>query len=829
MTLLSLPELLDSLAFSEHEHVSVCTQPSGGRFTARVTPLPALPDIGDDTDTWFGINPVAADALGRGKASDVTRLAALWADLDVKPGGCASIDIARDIISDLSDMLGTRPTALTYSGHGLQPLWAIDPDDGALTNDTTRAAATAILRRWGRLVASVAERYNTDVDSVFDLARVLRCPGSTNHKSEPVAVLTVTDTGYPLTLTEVRDALNAYGIPEQAGDTEELGALISSPSSWTWAPDTCTYAAKTMRAWSEETPAARHPWLISAAVRLAAMRANGCVTQHEHDTAKRALVERFTSLLSSGQARKPAPGEISDAFTWGTARVATMTPERILRELGQHPHLTSTPTAPFGEVPARPTGTDGPTPEPARTDARPMSLSQVGAHYGPTEDGTARAVVHLFADRLRYCPERGLWLTWTGSRWEWDGLERHREMIRGIARELPAGEGWASYKRRALSAAGVSGIARMAQSDSAITVHLQELDARPYELNTPGGIIDLKTGMLRPADPTALHTRSTSVVPDFTEPDSLFTGFLDKTFGGDLALIGYVQRVLGLSAIGTVLEQILAFAHGPGANGKSTLYEAAMHALGRGDGGYAISAPSEMLMVRKHSEHPAEIAQLAGARLVVCSELDDGQRFAEARIKQLTGRDSINARFMRRDPFTFVPSHTFNLLGNHKPAAATGGPAFWRRVQLIPFDHVVPEGERDARLGEKLEERAAAVLAWIALGARDYLANGLGTPEAVRAATAAYAADQDSVGRFVEEALCLDGAKVGRTRTSDVRTAYEAWCSGSGDDPVSARRLTQELRDRFGIESVQSNGKRYYVGVQLVPDEDQDDKNEWFR
>src|SRR5690606_6945349 len=221
--------------------------------------------------------------------------------------------------------------------------------------------------------------------------------------------------------------------------------------------------------------------------------------------------------------------------------------------------------------------------------------------------------------------------------------------------------------------------------------------------------------------------------------------------GGNAELIAYVQRLVGISVIGTVLEQILPFAHGAGANGKSTLTEAAMHALGRGEAGYAISAPSEMLMVRKHSEHPAELAQLAGARLVICSELDDGQRFAEARIKQLTGRDSINARFMRGNPFTFTPSHTIWLLGNHRPDTGAGGDAFWRRVKLLNFEHVVPEPERDPTLGEKLEAEAPAVLAWIARGAADYLRSGLRTPSAVQTATADYAHDQDTVSRFVEE------------------------------------------------------------------------------
>lgn len=275
---------------------------------------------------------------------------------------------------------------------------------------------------------------------------------------------------------------------------------------------------------------------------------------------------------------------------------------------------------------------------------------------------------------------------------------------------------------------------------------------------------------------------------------------------------------MGLSAIGTILEQILLFAHGSGANGKSTIAETIMHALGRGDGGYAISAPSEMLMVRKHTEHPAELAQLAGARLVICSELEDGARFAEARIKQLTGRDSVNARFMRRDPFTFTPSHTMWLLGNHKPDAGVGGPAFWRRVQLIPFEHVVPPGKRDPHLGEKLEAEAPAILAWIARGAADYLAGGLRAPRAVIDATQGYAHDQDTVARFVEERCVL----VAESDVTKLREAYERWCYEEGSPAVSARRFTQELR-RFEVESVKGGkGRRIYRGISLdVPPEEQ--------
>ncbi|WP_051807547.1 phage/plasmid primase, P4 family [Actinoplanes subtropicus] len=287
-------------------------------------------------------------------------------------------------------------------------------------------------------------------------------------------------------------------------------------------------------------------------------------------------------------------------------------------------------------------------------------------------------------------------------------------------------------------------------------------------------------------------------------------------------MAGYVQRLIGVSAIGSVLEQLLPFAVGPGANGKSTLLEAAMHARGRGEDGYARAGSSEMLMVRKHAEHPAELAQLSGARLVVCAELDDGQRFAEARVKQLTGRDSLSARFMRRDWFTFEPSHTLWLLGNHLPVARAGGPAFWRRLRVLPFSRIVPPERQDKKLGERLAQDAPAVLAWIVAGAAAYHEGGLREPASVTAATAAYAWDQDTVGRFVEEQCRLDpGNAYVRTAVGVLRESYEPWCEQVGERPVSAKRLTQELQGRFGVADARgSKGQRFYTGIALLEGQD---------
>lgn len=447
-------------------------------------------------------------------------------------------------------------------------------------------------------------------------------------------------------------------------------------------------------------------------------------------------------------------------------------------------------------------------------------LQPATAGIEATEDALATAFVAEVSSSLRYCPQRSQWLHWTGARWEWDEAETHREQIRQLARRLPANDkNEAAWRRKMLTANGVSAIARLARTDPRIVVHINQLDAQPWELNTPGGIISLRTGKLTPPDPAKLHTRTTSVPPDFDTQAPHWIKFLDDTFGGDQSLIAFVQRILGVAIIGQVLEQILPFAHGAGANGKSTLIEAVMQVLGRGQGGYAIAAAAEMLMVRKHSEHPAELAQLAGARMVVCSELEDGQRFAEARIKQLTGSDSINARHMYGNPFTFTPTHTIFLIANHKPMATVGGNALWRRIILIPFEHVVPEHLRDPHLPDKLESEAPAILAWLARGAAAWFAGGLQIPTTVKAASEAYRKDEDTVGRFVAEQCHVargGGGGLVQVKVAELRRAYEQTCFELGDDPVSARRFTQELRDRWGIETVKSNGTRFYRGVDLM-------------
>lgn len=438
--------------------------------------------------------------------------------------------------------------------------------------------------------------------------------------------------------------------------------------------------------------------------------------------------------------------------------------------------------------------------------------------YTRTDDGNALRLVDENEQAIRYCPQRG-WLTWDGHRWAWDERGHVAELARDIARSLPEGEGDLQHKARSLSARGLDSMVKVARTDPRIVAPLATLDASPWQLNTPGGVVNLRTGDISTPDPAALHTRTTAVAPDPEAPAPRFDAFLADTFGSDPDLITYVQRLLGLSLIGTVTEQLLPFAFGDGANGKSTLADTVMRIVGIGETGYSISAPSEMLLASSATNHPTEIARLAGARFVVASELDDGQRFAEARIKMLTGRDIITGRFMRQDFFSFAPTHTLWLLGNHRPAVRTGGPAFWRRLRLVPFLNTVPEHLRDTSLEEYLvDQEGPAILAWLIRGAADYSAHGLTTPAAVQTATDDYQGEQDTVGRFVSD-MCTVGIPSTpgmQTPSKVLRDAYETWCEQEGEEPVTPKKFAGVLKKPpYNLRSDRNMHFRFFDGIRL--------------
>ncbi|AKJ72333.1 DNA polymerase/primase [Gordonia phage GMA4] len=828
---MTLDELLDLLG---HHLVALCwkTGPDG-TFTTRITtPTDAATHAHTLTtsDVWFSINEVAGPTgdRPRGGADHITRLTSLWADLDVKDGAFATEADARAVIDDLSAALHTTPVAIIHSGHGLQPLWQIDDDAATINDPDRRALAQTVLARWRRLVDTIADRRGAHVDAVFDLPRILRAPGTINHKTTPGApAWCERGNGAPLSIAEILDVLDEYGIEQM--DTDPLLAEPVDTSLWAWKNDGgCAYAAKMIDNWATDSPTARHPWLLAQATRLACAHRAGCLTAADHNRAVTALTTRMQELCATGTARNVAPAEVRAALDWGTSRASLLSDTQLAKELGadkpgghdltHSPRLTVIDSG--NDNLRRLTGSLITTPATVGSNAVLAAVDQP-LQTTLTDDGNARRFVHAHGHRLRYCAARG-WLEWTGTHWAIaDDKAPAIDAARITANALPQDtKEKSAHRQKTLSRAGIENMVALASNDFVIRITADELDAHPLLLNTPTGTVDLRTGAQHEHRPAELHTKVTGCGADPRVPTPRWTAFLESTFDGDAEMIGFVQRILGYAACGRVTHHVLPFLHGQGANGKSVLTETLAAVLGD----YAVHLPSKVLMSQRYS-HDTELAALAGARVAIANEVSTDGRFDEEKVKALTGGDRITARRLYRDPFEFTPSHTLIMAGNHQPSVESGGESFWRRLRLIPFTRTVPKADRVEGLAELLvAEEGPGILAWIVDGAARAL-DGLDEPASVMEATRQYAAEEDSFGQFVTDCLHVSHADNGmvKAKTVDIRKAYSRWCSDAGRPEMSAQAFSRELVRRTGAKATRSHGTRFYVGIALIDTDRTDD------
>ena len=280
--------------------------------------------------------------------------------------------------------------------------------------------------------------------------------------------------------------------------------------------------------------------------------------------------------------------------------------------------------------------------------------------------------------------------------------------------------------------------------------------------------------------------------------------FLDRITASDDELQSYLQRVAGYGLTGLTRDHALFFCYGTGANGKSVLLNTIANILGD----FHTSAPADLFLESYGNEHPTGLAGLRGARLVTATETDHGKRWAEAKVKLLTGGDRIAARFMRQDYFEFTPQFKLIVAGNHKPTLRAVDEAIRRRLHLIPFTVTIPPDERDDRLSEKLRAEWSGILAWMIEGAVEWGLTGLRPPEAVRAATDEYLEAEDALGQWIAEACMTD---VDNTASAThLYSAWRGWCDRSGERPGTKKAFSQRLVDK-GYKR-----KRVRMGTQFL-------------
>ncbi len=452
--------------------------------------------------------------------------------------------------------------------------------------------------------------------------------------------------------------------------------------------------------------------------------------------------------------------------------------------------------------------------KPTSPKAKPAAYS--AGSFNLTDLGNAGRLVARHGDVIRYCHPWSKWLVWDGRRWAIDQtaeVERlAKQTVRAMLAEAAAEPDDTIRKaltRHAISSEAsqrIQAMLRLAQSEPGVPVLPAELDRDPWLLNVENGVIDLRTLDLKPHSRDDMITKLAPVTFDPAATCPTWERAVTEAAAGRESLVGFRRRLAGYCLSGSVREHILAIFYGPGGNGKSTDLETVLALMGQD---YAIKGAPEILLATKGS-HPTERADLCGKRLVVCVETDGGRRLAESLVKELSGGDTIRARRMREDFWQFNPTHKIILATNHKPVVRGTDNGIWRRLKLVPFDACFI-GREDRDMPEKLKAELPGILNWCLAGCVEWQDIGLGEPDEVRAATAEYRTEQDTVAAFVDEVCVTD--ETAKIRARDIYAAYRKWCEEAGEYVMNRTRFGLALTER-GLRKQTSNGV-WYVGIGL--------------
>ena len=259
-------------------------------------------------------------------------------------------------------------------------------------------------------------------------------------------------------------------------------------------------------------------------------------------------------------------------------------------------------------------------------------------------------------------------------------------------------------------------------------------------------------------------------------------------------------------------EQELFFFYGTGMNGKGVWVLVVSDILND----YHVSSSIETFTASKYERHPTELAKLRGKRLVTASETEEGRRWAEARIKELTGGDKISARFMRQDFFSFYPQFKLLFLGNHMPTLRVVNKAITRRFNRIPFCVTIPDDQINKNLAAELKQEAPGILAWMIEGCLEWQRIGLCPPKVVTDATESYLESQDVIGEWIEE--CWERDSYGFVSSRDAFNSWKPWAEERHEYVGSERTFAARLEDR-GLQRCRNRDRtqRGFSGWKLKP------------
>lgn len=445
----------------------------------------------------------------------------------------------------------------------------------------------------------------------------------------------------------------------------------------------------------------------------------------------------------------------------------------------------------------------------AREEKKNLVLSDVD---------NANALLEEHGHAIRFCAERNVWYVYDGRRWVEDystvkveEFAKTTLLVRAIEFEKVALtlDEPKRGKLRSLSlglkkSSTIQNAVRLARTSPDIQVSPADFDANPMLLNVQNGILNLETGSLGRHDPRQLQTKLIPIDYDAEALCPIFQTFLSTSIP-DAEVADFIQVLTGYFLTGKTNEQKVFFFIGNGANGKSVLVQAIRSLLGE----YAVIAQDDLLVKKKFQTHPASAAELKGARLATCNEVEGSAPLSEASVKKLTGGDTLQARRMKENFFRFEPTHKLLMVMNSQPTIAETDVGITRRLVVVPFNVVIPPEQRDLKLSEKLKNESSGILAWAVEGCRRWQKEGLRTPDAVDMRTAEFISDNDPLKSFIE-ARCI---RQGSVKKGEFFKAFTAYCAETATNELTTRQVAESMHQK-GFKEKKS-GERFWLNISI--------------
>lgn len=438
--------------------------------------------------------------------------------------------------------------------------------------------------------------------------------------------------------------------------------------------------------------------------------------------------------------------------------------------------------------------------------------------------GMALRFKDQFGDRFRWSMVDKIWYSYNGSYWSEDNsglaekagdavinsLKDEKVIIPETASDnekKKAVDAWNKFCKKERSLQAHTNMLKGARH--LLPVQHSEWDKEAMLLNTPSGYVDLTNGILHDHEVLKMFTQETGVEYSENYDCPTWLAFLDQIFQSDKSLIHYVQKAVGYSLTGSTTEQVMFVLVGNGRNGKSVLMNVVVYIAG----GYAkiMNASS---IIRRYGAQGAnsDIARLEGARVVVSSETNEGDRLDESLVKQMTGGDAIVARYQYGKEFEFKPKFKLWMATNHKPTIFGTDDGIWRRMVVIPFKYKIPDDKVDKHLEDKLKAEAIGILNWAIEGAMMWQREGLEEPLAIKQANKEYREEMDVIQSFINDRCVVEDGKL--VKASELFKEYKDWAQETNNYEMNSRKFGQEIGKRFDKERLR-NGVHYF-GIDIA-------------